>query len=185
MNTRSLSQRRRALVLGAGSLLAGCAALRPPPPPGSRMAGRLSLQLAADGEQPPRAFSGHFELQGDATTGTLEIAGPLGATVLQARWSDGVYRLDDGRSEQRFDSLEDLSRSLLGEPLPLAALFDWLRQRPWPGAPHQPRADGRPGFEQLGWVVDTQEAASGLLRAERAAPPILSLRVRLDRGGST
>ena len=181
------SGRRRTLAaaLGIGWLLGGCAALQTPPAAGSLIAGLLSLQLAADGPLPQRAFSGQFELRGDAAAGALEIAGPLGATVLQARWADGVYRLDDGRGEQRFDTLEDLSRSLLGEPLPLAALFDWLRQRPWPGAPHRPRADGRPGFEQLGWVVDLQESAAGLLRAERAAPPALSLRVRLDRSGAT
>ena len=49
----------------------------------------------------------------------------------------------------------------------------------------RPRPDGRPGFEQLGWIVDLQESAAGLLRAERPAPPALSLRVRLDRGGET
>lgn len=172
-------------ALAVASLLAGCAALQPAPPAESLIAGRLALALAADAAQPRRSFSGQFELRGGAAAGALEIAGPMGATVLQARWADGVYRLDDGRGEQRFASLEDLSRALLGEPLPLAALFDWLRQRPWPGAPHQLRADGRPGFEQLGWIVDTQEAASGLLRAERLAAPALSLRVRLDRRAPT
>lgn len=185
MKAWAAPRRALATALGIGWLLAGCAALQPPPPAGSLLAGRLSLQLAADGSQPQRAFSGQFELRGDATAGALEVAGPLGATVLQARWADGIYRLDDGRGEQRFDTLEDLSRSLLGEPLPLAALFDWLRQRPWPGAPHRPRPDGRPGFEQLGWIVDLQESTAGLLRAERPAPPALSLRVRLDRGGET
>jgi outer membrane lipoprotein LolB len=178
---------RRRTTLGlAGTLvlpmLAACAQLAPPAPADrSLIAGRLSVQVAARGADPARAFSGQFELRGDAQAGALDISGPLGATVVRAWWSAGHYQLDDGQRTREFASLDALAQEALGEALPLAALFDWLRLRPWPGARHTPRADGQPGFEQLGWIIDTHEAAEGLLLAQRPAAPAVSLRVRLDR----
>lgn len=63
--------------------------------------------------------------------------------------------------------------------LPLAALFDWLRGRPWPRAESQARPDG---FEQLGWVVDLSRRAEGWLLARREEAPEVTVRVRLDEG---
>ena len=173
------------LLIAAGG--AGCAAWQrqPAPADAARVAGRLSLQVAGIGDEPARGFTGQFELRGDASAGALEISGPLGATLVRAQWAGGRYRLDEAQGSRSFGSLDELARVALGEPLPLEALFDWLRQRPWPGAPHAPRSDGLAGFEQLGWTIDLQDASSGLLRAQRHGSPALSLRVRLDGGAAS
>jgi outer membrane lipoprotein LolB len=168
----------RALAACTLALLAACAA--PPPHTGPAWSGRLSLQVAATAAQAARAMSGSFELRGTAQEGGFELSNPLGATLAKASWTSGRYTLDDGRQLREFASLEDLAALGLGEPLPLQALFDWLRARPWAGATSAPRADALPGFEQLGWVIDTSEAAEGLLRAHRASPPAVTLRIRLD-----
>ncbi len=166
-----------ATVLG----LAACAGPALRPPDSTLLTGRMALQVGAHGDQGSRGFSGQFELRGSAQSGSLELSSPLGTTVAQVAWKPGRYRLGDDKRFIEYASLDDLVAASLGEPLPLAALFDWLRARPWADAPHQPRKDGLPGFEQLGWRIDTSEAAAGNLRAQRDTPPSLNLRIRLDR----
>lgn len=160
--------------------LAGCSSLPSRMPDMPVLSGRLSVLVAATADGSARGFSGQFELRGGERSGALEIAGPLGAGGVRAYWSEQRFVLDDGRQTRSFDSLESLAEAGLGEPLPLAALFDWLRARPWRGAPHDARSDGGSGFAQLGWRIDTTAAAEGLLVATRSASPAITLRVRLD-----
>ena len=48
-----------------------------------------------------------------------------------------------------------------------------------------PRADGEPGFEQLGWQVGLSRWSEGWLDARRSEPPPgVTLRIRLDRNPS-
>ena len=68
----------------------------------------------------------------------------------------------------------NLTRELLGEPIPVAALFDWLQGRPWGAVPHQ-RTDK--GFEQMGWRIEPRLPA---LVATRLADPVVTLRARLE-----
>lgn len=168
-------RRRRYCVLAAGGLLlGGCAA--PGAPARPRHAGRLALRT--DG-QDSRSFASAFELYGSAREGRLMLNSPLGTTAAQAAWSPRGASLNQGASQQDYPDLDSLSADLLGERLPLAALFDWLDGRPWTGAGAQPTAEG---FAQLGWLVDTRGLADGLLLMRRDDPaPALSLRVRLDR----
>ena len=140
----------------------------------------MSLSVAAWDGQPARGFTASFELRGSAQLGALEISGPLGTQALRADWSDPLYRLDTGQGPQAYGSLEELARVGLGEPLPLAALFDWLQGRPWPGAPYTSPDGHGARFEQLGWVLDAQALNEGALRATRQAQPTLTLRIRLD-----
>jgi outer membrane lipoprotein LolB len=128
-------------------------------------------------ERPAQSLSGGFELRGDGREGELKLLTPLGTQLVSARWGPGLALLVTGEGERRFDSLDTLSREALGEPLPLAALPDWLAGRPWPDAPHTPREGG---FEQLGWTVTTSALADGQLLARRSAEPAVTLRVRLD-----
>jgi outer membrane lipoprotein LolB len=155
--------------------LAGCASVAPVGPP--PLSGRLSLQVAADGQAPARGVNAAFELSGDARQGELRLASPLGPQFAAARWSPGQATLDSGRGVRRFDDVDTLLREALGEPLPLPALFDWLRGRPWPGAPSTATADG---FQQLGWGLDLARWNEGFVTAHRSTPPAVTLRVRLD-----
>lgn len=176
--------RRVAALLVAGLLLAGCASL--PPAPGSAraddaaagpIAGRLALHVAAHGGEPAQHHSSAFELYGDADAGGLTLTTPLGTTVAQARWQRGAVELATADGQRRYDSLDALTRELFGQTLPVAALFDWLRGRPWSGAPSE--ASGA-GFDQLGWQVDLARHAEGWVLLQRAQPPAVSVRLRLE-----
>ena len=138
------------------------------------------MSLRVDG-QPERSFSAGFSLSGDARHGELLLSGPLGAGAARARWSAGQAVLLSGGQQTAYASLDALADAALGAALPMAALFDWLQGRPWPGAPHLARDDGQAGFDQLGWRVDLQGFADGQLQARRLAAPGVTVRVRMDR----
>jgi len=165
----------------AAALLTACAT--PPPAPGEPAwtTGRLSVRVAAQGGQAAQSLSAGFELRGDDRSGELRLNSPLGTRVAQARWAPGLAILDTADGERRFDTLDELSRQVLGEAMPLAALPDWIAGRPWPAAPHSARDDG---FEQLGWSVQLARRADGWIDARREAPPEVRMRLRLDEGGA-
>ena len=75
-------------------------------------------------------------------------------------------------------TLDAMTQELFGQALPLAALIDWLRGRPWPGAPNIKRDDG---FEQLGWRIGLAGFAGGLLQATRDSAPAVSVRAKLEK----
>lgn len=167
----------------AGVLLSACVSLPPPPPAlpvqtgDLRLSGRLSVQVA--GIQGAKAQGGNagFELQGSPTAGQLELSTPLGSLLARARWDSSDVLLQTPRDERHFDNLDSLTRELLGEAIPVAALFDWLKGRPWPAAPHKPTLGQ--SFQQLGWDVDLSQYGDGLILAKRSEPEA-TLRVRLD-----
>ncbi len=172
-----------ALVLAGAGLLGGCATTQPPAPlsgeAGRARVGRLAVQVAGDSA---RSFSAAFELEGSAAQGQLTLFSPIGLPLGRAQWRPGEVQLDSGAQTQHFDHLDTMMEALVGEALPLAALFDWLEGRPWPDEASRPlaEADG-PGFRQLGWKVSTGRLADGLLVAERRLPePTLTVRIRLD-----
>jgi len=168
----------QALACAAVLLLAGCATPPAAAPGAERLSGRLSVRVAGQAE---RSVSGGFELTGTAERGELLLTTPLGTTAARAQWSPGQAELRSGSDAWRFDTLDALATQALGEPVPLAALFDWLRGRPWAGAPSQPSATGQAGFEQLGWQVDLSRWADGWVDARRSAPPEVTVRARIER----
>jgi outer membrane lipoprotein LolB len=118
--------------------------------------------------------------------------------LAQARWSPAEVVLATPQGTRRFSSLDELTREVLGESVPIEAWFDWLRGRPWPGAPSatapaspDATASTPPGtaapsapasFAQLGWSVDLTRFGEGAVSATRAAPaPVVTVRIRLDR----
>ncbi|HET9820862.1 MAG TPA: lipoprotein insertase outer membrane protein LolB [Burkholderiaceae bacterium] len=172
---RGARGRRRLLLCGLFAL-AGCAT-RPARAPAD-LAGRLALRVEGPGAA--RSFSADFDLQGDARAGTLRLSGPLGAMLAEARWQPDGAELTTPERMERFASLDAMAEALLGEAVPLAALIEWLRGRPWTGAT---ATAGAGGFEQLGWTVDLSRHAEGWLtatRPARAAGPAVQVRVRLD-----
>ncbi|MEF7614947.1 outer membrane lipoprotein LolB [Aquincola sp. MAHUQ-54] len=174
---------RAAFGLLALAWLAGCATLRDDAGSDGSISGRLAVQIAEPADRPgdARNVSAQFELRGDAALGELNLSGPLGNTLAQARWQQGQAELLTTQGTRRFDSLDAMSQEMLGEPLPLAALIEWLRGRPWAAAvSHANDA----GFEQLGWQIDLSRYAEGWLTARRAQPPATTVRVRLDRSAA-
>ncbi len=146
---------------------------------GETLSGRLVVKVDSDGDAAARSVSAGFVLQGDARRGKLDLATPLGNVLARASWSPERVALVTPQGERRFADLDALTREVLGESLPVPALFDWLRGRPWPGAPSSV-AEG--GFEQLGWLVDlTRFEAAAAVDARRPAVPAVSVRARLDR----
>ena len=150
--------RRAGLSLAlAAALLAGCAhPVRPPEQrPAQFWSGRLALQVE---ESQSQSFAAGFELEGTAQAG---------GTLAQLAWAPGSATLDSGGKTHQFDSLEALAAKATGTPLPVAALFDWLRgvNTPVPG-----------------WQADLSQLAEGRLRARRVSPPpAADLRVALDQ----
>lgn len=179
-----MSRWRRAALVLAAALLAGCATPRfeTAAPAGETLSGRLSVRVDGEDGAAPRAVSAAFELQGDAQSGRLNLSTPLGSVMAQARWTPGNVVLVTPKGETRFDDLDALTKEVVGESLPVAALFDWLHGRPWPGAPSRPTvAPAEPGFEQLGWVVSLAHFDDSTIAARRASPPAVTVRAKLDR----
>jgi outer membrane lipoprotein LolB len=174
--TRTFS---RLACLLAAAVIAGCATpARPPVQAGDTLAGRMTVQVDASPTSQARSLSAAFDLTGSPEQGRLNLSTPLGTTLAQARWAPGHVALLTPQGERVFTNLDELTREVLGESLPLAALFDWLRGRPWPGAPSTPTPDA--GFRQLGWVVNLARYTEGWVTARReTAPPVL-VRARLE-----
>ncbi len=182
MNNVAGPARARLAALLAAAALAACAtpATRTE---GAFLSGRMSVQVeAVPPDEPARSMSAHFELSGSALQGRLDLSTPLGTRVGAARWSPGAALLvGPGGRETAYPDLEAMTRALLGEALPVAALFDWLAGRPWPAAPGEAaQATSPPSFRQLGWLVDLARFDEGLIVARREAPPAVSVRVKLD-----
>ncbi len=176
--------RRAALVLGlaAAVLLGACAvAPRVAEVPGDTLAGRMAVRVESIDGGTARSVSAAFELQGNADAGRLSLSTPLGSMLAQARWSPGSVWLVTPQGERQFADLDALTREVLGEALPVAALFDWLRGRPWPGAPSQAAiSPNEPGFAQLGWTVDLARFGDAWVTARRDSAPVVTVRAKVD-----
>jgi outer membrane lipoprotein LolB len=174
----------RAAAALAAAVLAACAATPSAvdQPPGENLSGRLALRVDASAGSEPRSVTASFELQGQPSAGRLDLSTPLGTRLAQARWSPGRVVLITPQGETAYPDLESLTREVLGESLPVAALFDWLNGRPWPGAPSTVNAAPAPrGFRQLGWAVNLAGFDDATVAAVREQAPVVTVRVKLDR----
>lgn len=166
--------------VGALALLAGCSTMSPAPEGAAEaVSGKLSVQVDAYQGSPARSVSAAFDLRGSAEQGQMQLTSPLGTVMAQAQWRPGEVLLKSSDGEKRFADLPALADEVLGEPLPLDALFDWLRGRPWKGAPHQPLQAPARGFQQLGWTVGLERWNEGWVVAHRNAPPAVTVRAKL------
>jgi outer membrane lipoprotein LolB len=178
---------RAVATLLAGALLSACTTLQPVAPTASSesLSGRMSVKVDATPSTPARSVSASFELQGTPQDGKLDLSTPLGTTIAQARWSGRKALLTTGGEQRSYPDLDSLTQDMLGESLPIVALFDWLRGRAWDGAPSRPAvppADA--GFQQLGWDVNLARFDEGWViaqRAQRAQAPAVVVRARIDR----
>jgi len=175
---------RAAGWLLALALLGGCAT-QPHPPgesAGDTFAGRMTVHVDAAPGSEARNVTAAFDLRGGPAQGRLDLSTPLGTVLAQARWAPGKVALVTSQGERLFGSLDELTREVLGESVPVAALFDWLQGRPWPGAPSAPASSAAErGFQQLGWVVSLARFDEGLISARREQAPAVTVRAKLDR----
>lgn len=171
-------------TLLAGALLSACTTLQPVAPTASSesVSGRMSVKVDATPSTPARSVSASFELQGTPQDGRLDLSTPLGTTIAQARWSGRKALLTTGGEQRSYPDLDALTQDMLGESLPIVALFDWLRGRAWAGAPSRPSVPpAETGFQQLGWDVDLARFDEGWVVAQRAQAPAVVVRARIDR----
>lgn len=166
-----LSSRRtclRALVAGSAvAALAGCIQ----PPRVTRddagphyWSGRLALQVEDAASQ---SFSAGFELQGQPDQGQLTLLNPLGNVMASLEWTPASAVLISGQQRRESSSLDELVQELLGSPVPVAALFEWLQGR---------------NVQAAGWQVDLSTFEDGRLLAQRVSPPPqATLRVAFSR----
>lgn len=171
-------------ALAVATLVSGCATTPSPYqiPSGDSLAGRLTVKVDSTPASQARNVTATFDLQGSPEQGRLDLSTPLGTLLAQARWSPGKVALITAQGETRFANMDELTREVLGESLPVAALFDWLRGRPWPGAPSTPTAvPAEKSFQQLGWVVSLAHFDEGLIAAKRDLAPSVTVRAKLDR----
>lgn len=163
-------------------VLAGCSFLPREPAGADALSGRLAVKVDAAQGVAARSLSAAFELQGNADNGRLDLVSPLGSVLAQARWSPERVVLVTPKGESRFTDLDALTREVLGEPLPVVALFDWLRGRPWPGAASAATSPpAEPGFAQLGWTVNLARFDEAWVEAKREQAPVVNVRAKLDR----
>lgn len=157
---------------------ADAAALKDAP----RLTGKFGLVVPASGSQRGQNVNASFELLGDPRRGQLEMSSPMGSLVARVSWQPGSAWVKTPDGDRAYDDIDALTQELLGETLPVQALFDWLRGRPWPQAPS--RAAGEQGFQQLGWQVDLRRFGDQLISAQRLNPngpePLATLRLKLD-----
>lgn len=142
-------------------------------------AGRIAVQVEGDAQ---RSFSASFELQGTHQTGQLALSGPLGSTVGQLAWNLDHTEWRGPEGQRRYASLDALTDELVGEPLPVRSLLDWLAGRPDPSTPHRAWAATQgDGFDQHGWAVSLARRAEGVIQARRETPaPVITVRLKLD-----
>ena len=158
MKFQGLEFLRRSLIVHAIFLIAACSSIKPPSPQPSpqHWEGRLALTVPGDALQSPQAYFAGFELDGGATQGRLNVLSPLGQILASLHWAPGLARMEKGSEVQTFASVPAMTEALLGQALPLQALFDWLEGRASP---------------VNGWVVDVSARAEGKITAKRLQPP--------------
>ncbi len=179
-----ISPAQAAGLLASVWLLAGCATTPSPGErlPGEFISGRLSVRVEATENSAARALNAAFELEGNARIGKLNLGTALGNTLAQVSWSPQQALLVTPQEQTPYADLDSLTEKFLGESVPVAALFDWLRGRPWYAAPSEAitTATGA-GFRQLGWDVDLTDLADALVLARRQRVPAVTVRAKLDR----
>lgn len=121
---------------------------------GERWSGRFSLTRTGNPGRTER-LTVSFELKGNAQEGELVLEGPLGARVARATWSpNGPAWLERGEQKNPFADLASLTEAVVGQPLPMRALFEWL---------HGNDASAPP------WTVDLTQWANGRISARQLA----------------
>ncbi len=137
-----------------------------------------------------RSYSGHLSWQHAGGSDEILLASPLGQGLAAIRANAGgaTMTAGDGKSYSA-ETAELLTRQVLGYPLPLGNLADWVRGRGRINAPDAVDASGRPlQLLEDGWRIgyeydsDDPQALPGRVSVERAGA--FDLRLRIDEWNS-
>lgn len=198
---------RRGALLSVALYLSACAGL-PQPAPDKIAPGRDALRgYTLDGRfalhHEDKSYSGRLSwrhAESDTPSGAGEqgndsdellLASPLGQGMAEIISNASGARLtaSDGRTYAA-ENAETLTRQVLGYPLPLRKLADWVRGRPHRSAPEEPvelDALARPlRLREEGWRIDYEydndapQALPTRLFIERTNEGGFSLRLRID-----
>lgn len=143
--------------------LTGCAAPHQASAPGAaHWQGRLALKVYS---VPVQALSADFDLQGDASQGSLTLSTPLGTTLARMQWDGAAATLHSQGQVRAFASLAEMAQQLTGTALPVSSLFAWLRGQ----------AEAAPG-----WEVDLSDLPHGRLQAHHTEAVQAELRIVLE-----
>jgi outer membrane lipoprotein LolB len=192
MSRDFLSAIRIGWLLLFSVLLASCAGLAPAPRtevPGRDALDNFALEGRFSLRYEDKSYSGRLSWRHDSIRNELLLASPFGQGMAEISTDEGGARLttSDGKLYSA-PSVEELTSQVLGYPLPLAQLTDWIRGRATAGT------RDTDGFGRLlrlrheGWVVDFAYAADGpgeaptRIIAERAGG--FELRLRIDEWNS-
>ena len=131
------------VLLLAALLLAACAQVEIKPPEGPlefSLAGRIAARYRSE------AFTGNIAWRHAKTGDELLITTPTGQGVAQiVRQGDNVLLKTAEPREYRAADSEALTERVLGFPVPIEGLADWVQGKP------------SPQLEAKGWKVEYQE----------------------------
>src|SRR5688500_4608502 len=133
----------RAVLLSLVAFLAACAQVEIKPPAGPlgfELAGRIAARYGKE------SFTGNIAWRHAKGGDELLISTPTGQGVAQiVRQGEAVLLKTAEPREYRASDAESLTERVLGFPVPLEGLADWVRGRP------------SPALEGRGWRIEYQE----------------------------
>jgi outer membrane lipoprotein LolB len=164
---------KRLVTILSLAVLAGCATAPSTPPSTATVApyadtvqfdGRLSVNYLRAGKQ--ESISGKFAWRQSAARTDVTLASPLGQTIATIAVTPGEATLKEGNNPPRSAAdVDTLSAQVLGWPLPVSGLRDWLQGyavgadgRRVAASPAQPKVTTRDGWELE--FVSWQEGAT-------------------------
>ncbi len=188
---RGASARALAASLLLAALLTACAT----PilvPPDRAYSGRFAVTTAS-GEQRENV-SGRFTLEIRGQQQIVDLISPLGTTVARVEIEPGGARATGAQMQEvRGADADALTQRLLGWPLPVSGLADWIEGRPVPTrVARVEREGGRVVLlEQDGWTIRLPEYSEATARPRRlvlerpaaANTPSVVLRLIVDEPG--
>ena len=146
-------------------LLAGCAQPQPAmPQQADSWSGRMALTVEGDAQ---KSFSATFLLEGSKERGGLRLSTALGTILAELSWTPEGAMLTSAQGDRSAASLDALLTDALGSPVPVEALFAWLRGD---------------DLQAAGWQANLDDLPRGRLVAVRNNPaPRSTLRLVLER----
>ena len=161
-------------------------------PPDRAYSGRFAVATAFAEQR--ENVSGRFNLEIRGPQQIVELASPLGTTVARVEIEPGGARATGAQMQEvRGADADALTQQLLGWPLPVSGLADWIEGRPV--STRVARVEREGGrvvlLEQDGWTIRLLEYSEATARPRRlvlerpaaANTPSVVLRLIVDEPG--